>query len=170
MQAVYHINAEFSLKTSCFIRVLARFVIKIKVWRSINFEFGGIIMRHTLIRWIILAIAIAVTAWLMPGVQIHDNFWVSLIIIAAVYGLVNAIIRPIIMLFTCPLIILTLGLFTLVINALMLSLTDWLLPNLLTVDGFWTTFFAALIISIVSGLLGMFVHDDNKQVTVRSYS
>jgi putative membrane protein len=119
-------------------------------------------VRYFFLRWLFLAIAIAITAWLMPGFQIHGDYWVSLIVISAVLGLVNAIIRPIVKFFTCPLIILTLGLFTLVINALMLSLTNWLLPNMLTIDGFWTTFFAALIISIVSGLLGLFLHDDSK--------
>ncbi len=119
-------------------------------------------MRYLFIRWLFLAIAIAVTAWLMPGFQIHGNFWVNLLVVAAVFGLVNAIIRPIVMFFTCPLIILTLGLFTLIINALMLSLTSWLLPNMLTIDGFWNTFFAALIISIISGLLNLFLHDDGK--------
>ncbi|MBN1992857.1 MAG: phage holin family protein [Anaerolineae bacterium] len=119
-------------------------------------------MRYLFLRWIILAIAIGITAWIMPGFQIHGAFWLNLVIIAAVLGLVNAIIRPIVMFLTCPLIILTLGLFTLVVNALMLSLTDWLLPNILSVEGFWTTFFSALIISIVSGLLGVFVHDDSR--------
>ena len=122
-------------------------------------------MKYLLLRWLILAIAIAATAWLMPGVIVHgegSQWFVNLLIISAVFGLINAIIRPIVMFFTCPLVILTLGLFTLVINALMLSLTDWLLPNMLTVDGFWTTFFAALIISIISGLLGLFLHDDGK--------
>ncbi len=119
-------------------------------------------MRFLFLRWLFLAIAIGITAWLMPGFQIHGSFWVNLIIISAVFGLINAIIRPIVMFFTCPLIILTLGLFTLVVNALMLSLTNWLLPNMLTIDGFWTTFFSALIISIISGLLGMFLHDDSK--------
>ena len=120
-------------------------------------------MRYFFLRWIILAVAIALTAWLFPGFQIHGNFWVSLIVISAVLGLLNAIIRPIIMFFTCPLIILTLGLFTLVINALMLSLTTWLLPGMLTINGgFWTTFFAALVITVISWFLGLFVHDDSK--------
>ena len=119
-------------------------------------------MRYFFLRWIALVVAIAVTAWLFPGFQIQGNFWVSLIVISAVLGLLNAIIRPIIMFFTCPLILLTLGLFTLVINALMLSLTNWLLPNMLTINGFWTTFFAALVISIISWVLGLFVHDDSK--------
>lgn len=121
-------------------------------------------MRYLFLRWVILAIAIALTAWLFPGVTIHGEggqLVLNLLIVAAVFGLINAIIRPIVMLLTCPLVILTLGLFMLVINALMLSLTDWLLPNILTVDGFWTTFFAALVISIISGLLGIFVHDES---------
>ncbi len=120
-------------------------------------------MKSFLLRWLFLAIAIAFTAWLMSGVQIHGDFWVSLLIVSAVLGLINAIIRPIIMFFTCPLIILTLGLFTLLVNAMMLSLTAWLLPNLLTVDGFWATFFASLIISIVSGLLNIFIHEPHEQ-------
>ncbi len=120
-------------------------------------------MKSLILRWLFLAIAIAFTAWLMPGVIIHGegmSWYVNLFIVAAVLGLINAFIRPIVMLLTCPLVLLTLGLFTLVINALMLSLVNWLLPNILTVDGFWTTFFAGLIIAIVSGLLGIFLSDD----------
>lgn len=117
-------------------------------------------MLYFLLRWLFLALAVGITAWLMPGFQIQGEFWVSLIIISAVYGLVNAIIRPIIMLFTCPLIILTLGLFTFIINALMLSLTRWFLPNLLIIDSFfWTTIIAAIIISVISGLLNTFLHE-----------
>lgn len=120
-------------------------------------------MKFLILRWLILAIAIALTAWLMPGMAISGaggQYVVNLLIVSVVFGLINAIIRPIVMILTCPLVILTLGLFTLVINALMLSLTDWLLPSILTVDGFWTTFFAALIISIISGLLGLFLHGE----------
>lgn len=130
-------------------------------------------IRYTLLRWLFLSIAIALTAWIMPGVTIHGSggqFWINLIIIAAVYGLVNAIIRPIVMFFTCPCIALTLGLFILIINALMLSLTNWLLPNILTVDGFWTTFFAALLISIFSGLLNIFLYDKNSEQKIEIMS
>lgn len=117
-------------------------------------------MIYFLLRWLFLAIAIGVTAWLMPGFQVQGDFWISLIIISAVYGLVNAFIRPIVMFFTCPLIALTLGLFTFIINALMLSLTSWFLPNLLIIDSFfWTTIIAALIISVISGLLNLFLHE-----------
>ncbi|MCB9076865.1 MAG: phage holin family protein [Anaerolineaceae bacterium] len=115
-------------------------------------------MIQFLLRWLILAIAIGITAWLMPGFTINGDYWMSLMIISAVYGLVNAFIRPILVFLTCPLIILTLGLFTFIINALMLSLTDRLLPNLLTIDNFfWTTVIAAVIISLVSGVLHMFL-------------
>lgn len=117
-------------------------------------------VKYVLVRWGILAAAIAATAWLMPGVMVHGegtNWFINLFIVSAVLGLVNAIVRPIITLLTCPLVILTLGLFLLVINAMMLSLTSWLLPTILTVDGFWTTLFASVVISIVSGLLNMFV-------------
>lgn len=123
-------------------------------------------MKYLFIRWGILAAAIAVTAWLLPGVHIAGTgaqWLINLIIVAGVLGLVNAIIRPIVMLFTCPLVILTLGLFSLVVNALMLSLVDWLLPSMLTVDGFWTTFFASLLIAIVAGLLNIFVGDKDSR-------
>ncbi len=119
-----------------------------------------------LVRWIMLAAAIAVTAWLLPGVSVAGDGqqWViNLLIVAAVLGLVNAFIRPIVSLLTCPLIILSLGLFSLVINALMLSLVDWLLPEILTVNGFWTTFIASLLIAIVAGLLNTFVSDKDSR-------
>jgi putative membrane protein len=118
-------------------------------------------MRFLLIRWLILAVAIGVTAWLMPGFTVGSGI-AGLIIVAAVLGLINASLRPIVMFLTCPLIILTLGLFTLVVNALMLSLAAWLLPSLVQLDGLWTTLFASLIISIISAVLAMFVHDDRR--------
>lgn len=117
-------------------------------------------MLYLLLRWVILAIAIGITAWLLPGIHVSGGV-MGLIIAAAVLGLVNAIIRPIVSFFTCPLIILTLGLFILIINAMMLSLTSWFIPDILQVSGFWTTLFASLIISIVSGVLTAFVHEES---------
>ena len=121
-------------------------------------------MKYLILRWLVSAVAVGLTAWLMPGMTVHGggfNWFLNLFIVSAVLGFLNAVIRPIVTLLTCPLVILTLGLFTLIINAMMLSLTDWLLPNILTVGGFWTTLFAALIISIITGLLSIFVHDDS---------
>jgi putative membrane protein len=118
-------------------------------------------MRYLLARWAVLALAVAVTDWLMASFDIQGGL-VSILIVAAVLGLVNALIRPIVMALTCPLVILTLGLFALVVNALMLSLTAWLLPSLINLDNFWATLIASLIISLVSAALMIFVHDESK--------
>lgn len=117
-------------------------------------------MRYLLVRWAVLAVAVAVTDWLMSGFDIQGGL-VSILIVAVVLSLVNALIRPIVMFLTCPLVILTLGLFALVVNALMLSLTAWLLPSMVTLDNFWSTLIASLIISLVSAVLMIFVHDDS---------
>jgi putative membrane protein len=114
-----------------------------------------------LIRWAINAIAIWVAIELVPGIE-HTGSGASLLLIALVFGLVNALIRPLLTLLTCPLIILTLGLFVLVVNALMLGLTAWLLPSL-TVDGFWPAFWGALIISIVSSVISMLIKDERER-------
>jgi putative membrane protein len=119
-------------------------------------------MRYLLIRWAILVVAIWLTAWLMSGFNVEGGLE-GLLVVAAVLGLINAFIRPLLIFLTCPLVLLTLGLFTLVINALLLSLTAWLLPSLVSLEGFWTTFFASLIISIISAALGMFVHEDRSK-------
>ena len=115
-------------------------------------------MRSLLTRWIILTIAIGLTAQLIPGVRIEGGIG-NLILVAAIFGLVNAFIRPLITLLTCPLIILTLGLFTLVINTILFLLTDQLSPAL-TIEGFWPAFLASIVISIISGILSAFVGGD----------
>jgi putative membrane protein len=114
-----------------------------------------------LIRWAINAIAIWVAIELVPGIE-HTGSGASLLLIALVFGLVNALIRPLLTLLTCPLIVLTLGLFVLVVNALMLGLTAWLMPSL-TVDGFWPAFWGALIISIISSVISMLIKDERER-------
>ncbi len=118
-------------------------------------------MRFLLLRWLIAAIAIGLTAWLMPGVEIAGGI-LSLFFIALIFGLVNAIVRPIITLLTCPFIILTMGLFLLIINTLMFQLTAWLTPAL-SVTGFWAAFWASLVISIISAGLNSLVHNDKEK-------
>ena len=118
-----------------------------------------------LIRWAINAIAIWAAIKLVPGIE-HSGPTLSLLLIALVFGLVNALVRPLLTILTCPLIILTLGLFTLVLNAAMLELTAWLMPAL-TIDGFWPAFLGAPIISIVSGFLNMLLKDERE--TERSH-
>jgi putative membrane protein len=121
-------------------------------------------MRHLLLRWIINAIALAVAATFVSGIHV-DGGWLVLALVALIFGLVNALIRPLVTLLTCPLIILTLGLFTLVINAVMLLLASWIAGLLgigFTVDGFWPAFWGGLVISIVSFVLSMVVHEERE--------
>lgn len=115
-----------------------------------------------LVRWAVLALAIAAAAYVVPGIRVAGegpNLVVNLFIIGAIFGLVNAVIRPIIELLTCPLILLTLGLFTLVINAAMLLLTSSLAPGLLQVDGFSAALIGAILIGLISWLGNTFIAD-----------
>ena len=117
-------------------------------------------MRFVL-RVLVTAAALAVAAWLVGGGIRYGSAW-SLMATALVFGVVNALIRPIVKLATCPFYVLTLGLFTLVVNALMLMLTGWLSGKLgidFSVAGFWPAFFGALIVSVVSTLLSYFLPD-----------
>jgi len=122
-------------------------------------------MRHFLIRVIINAIGIALTAELLPGIHVVNNDLGTLLIIGLVFGIVNALLKPLLVLLTCPAVILTLGLFLLVINGLMLLITASLIPARLQVDGLgW-----AILGGIVMGIIGMVlesllgVRDDNQR-------
>ena len=119
-----------------------------------------------LLRVIINAIAVWITTMILPAVQVQEGVG-NLLIVAVIFGLVNALIRPIVKLLTLPITLVTLGLFTLVINTLMLLLTSGLAGNLMTVEGgiiqkFLWAFVGAIIISIVSTVLSWLVPDDKK--------
>jgi putative membrane protein len=113
-------------------------------------------MRGFLIRVVIVALGLWVASKLVPGIEINDGW--SLLWAALVLGIINAVIRPIIIILTLPLTILTLGLFLLVINAAMLSLVAWMLDGM-TVAGFWSAFFGALVISITGWVANGFIGD-----------
>jgi putative membrane protein len=120
--------------------------------------------QNLLLRWLINGAALYVAAELVPGIY-ADGGWPVLVFMALIFGLVNALIRPILKFLTCPLIMLTLGLFTLVINALMLQLASWLGRQLglgFYVAGFWPAFWGALVISVVSFVLTMLLVDEDK--------
>jgi putative membrane protein len=120
-------------------------------------------LKRFLFIWVTLAVAIGLTAWLLPGVEINGGFG-SLLLISAVFGFVNAILGTIVKLLTMPLTVITLGLFALVVNALMLQITDWWLDRL-DVDGFLTSLFATVLISLFSTILQVVVlgrGDENK--------
>jgi putative membrane protein len=121
-----------------------------------------------LIRWAILGVAFAITSWLLTGMDVTGGFWAYLWV-SAIFGLVNAFIGTIVRLFTFPLIILTLGLFSIFINACLLGITDWLTDHL-TIDEFWwTAIWAAIILSIVSMVLDLMVSSATKPRPATSY-
>jgi len=114
-------------------------------------------MGSLLLHWLLNAAALWVAAWLLPGLDFQGTV-LQLLLVAAVFGIVNSLIRPILTILTCPLIVVTLGLFTLVINALMLMLTGWLSTrwNLgFTVTGFWAAFWGGLVVGLVGVLLSL---------------
>ena len=123
-------------------------------------------MRNFLIRLMINAIAIAITAALLPGIDVVDNDLGTYLLIALVFGILNALVKPILLILTCPAVILTLGLFLLVINGLMLRITADLSGGRLTVEG-WGS---AILGGIIMGLVGIVMEsvlglDDNKRKT-----
>ena len=118
-----------------------------------------------IIRWIIIVIALFATEWLIDGIYvIGTDGWIAFSVMAVVLGLINAIIRPILKFFSCGCIVLTLGLFILVINAFTLWLSSWIAVNVLNVgfivDGLWAAFLGALVVSIVSFVLSLVLVDD----------
>ncbi|WP_054694052.1 phage holin family protein [Geotalea toluenoxydans] len=104
-----------------------------------------------LVTWLVSALAIAVTAYLLPGVKLSG--FLAAIITAGVLGLINAIIKPLLFLLTLPINILTLGLFTLVINAVLIMLTSAIVPGF-SVSGFWQALLFSLVLVLVNYLLG----------------
>jgi putative membrane protein len=117
-----------------------------------------------IIRWAIITLALFIAAKLVHGIHIEGEAWKAFILTAAVLGLLNALVRPLLKLLSCPLILVTLGLFVLVINTVILllasSLTRLIFFVGFRVDGFWPAFWAALIVSIVSVILSGLVRED----------
>ena len=118
---------------------------------------------HVVLRWLINAVALLAAAFVVPGIHLSGsgrpgyNEWVTLAIVAAIFGVINAIIRPVVLLLTLPLTIITLGLFVFVINALMLMLTGRLARAFdlgFRVDGFGAALLGALVIAVVNFILG----------------
>lgn len=114
-------------------------------------------MRNLVVRLFINAVALWGAAYLVEGIELSESFW-GVILVAGLFGLVNALIKPVVTLLTLPLLILTLGLLTLVINAGMLLLTD-ALTRQLEVEGFIPALLGALVISLVSLLLSLFLKE-----------
>jgi len=115
------------------------------------------------VRLLVNAAALWVATRIVPGVT-YTGDWLPFLGVALVFGVVNAFIRPVAKVLTFPIIIVTLGIFALVVNGLMLELTSWLSGTLglgFQVAGFWAGFWGALVVSIVSMLLSVLVADSS---------
>jgi len=126
-------------------------------------------LRSVILKWLITSLAIFAAIYLVPGIHFTGPGW-QLGIIAAIFSMVNLLLRPILMLITCPMIILTLGLFSVAINALMLMLTANVAIYLgieYSIDSFTTAFIGALVISFTSLILNMLAGEGSVRVEVR---
>lgn len=119
-----------------------------------------------LLRWLISAVAVVAAVLIVPGIDASGKGWVGVLIMAAVLGVVNATVRPILKLLTLPITAMTLGLFLLVINGftfwLAARITDRLFDANFVVDGFFDAILGGIIVSIVSMILDRIVLDDGK--------
>jgi putative membrane protein len=128
---------------------------------------GASLMR-LIITLLVNAVALLIAVWLFDGITLTGDSdterAVTLLVVAAIFALVNAIVRPIVQILSIPLYILTLGLIHFVINALMLMLTSWISDQFdlgFHVDGFWTALGGALVVSIVATILGAILRDSD---------
>ncbi|MFH8567595.1 phage holin family protein [Streptomyces sp. NPDC017993] len=125
-------------------------------------------MKNFLVKTLANAAALAVAVWLLKDITLTGNNTgrtiLTLVLVALIFGLVNFVVKPVVKLLSFPLFILTLGLITLVVNALMLLLTSWLAEKAdlaFRVDGFWTAVLGGVIISIVSWAMHMILPDND---------
>jgi putative membrane protein len=120
-------------------------------------------MNKFILRWIINIAGLYLAVLLVPGVQLRNEDFLAFVWLALILGLLNALVRPILKLLTCPLIILTLGLGTLVLNTAMLYILQWaagLFEISFVLTDFWQAFLGALVVSIVSVILTMVLRDE----------
>ena len=117
-----------------------------------------------IIRWLIIAISLFVAVWIVPGITVEGDAWVVYSVMAITLGLVNALIRPILKFLSCGFIIITLGLFVLIINAATFMLSALIAQNWFGVgfyvDGFWPALLGSIIVSIVSVILSSILIDE----------
>jgi putative membrane protein len=123
-------------------------------------------LNQFLIRWVINIVGLYLAVLIVPGVNLATADWVGFVWLALIFGLLNALIRPLLMLLTCPLIILTLGFGTLLLNTVMLYILQWAsgLFNLgFTLSSFWQAFLGAVVVTVVSVIMTMVFKDELKK-------
>ena len=121
-------------------------------------------MTKFIIRWGINTLALYLAVLIVPGIN-YIGEWTGILWLALIFGLLNALLRPLLKFLTCPLILLTLGLFTFLINAGMLMLTSNIGQSFgigFTVDGFWQALLGSLVISFVSIIMTLILRDELK--------
>lgn len=122
-------------------------------------------MTKFILRWIINAVGLFLAVLIVPGVSLQGE-WTSIIWLALIFGLINAFLRPLLKLLTCPLIFLTLGLFTLLINTFLFWLTGEVGQAFgigFTIDGFWAAFLGGLVVTVVSVVMSVILKDELKR-------
>ena len=122
-------------------------------------------MYRFLIRWAINAVALYVAVAVVPGIQPQSENWLSFIWLALIFGVVNAFLNPLLKILTCPLILLTLGLFTLVINTFLFYLAGNIGTSFgvgFTVDSLWSAFLGSIVVSLVSIVLSLVFKDEGR--------
>lgn len=125
-------------------------------------------MASLLIRWAVLGVAFAVTSWLLPGMDVLGGFW-AYVWVSAIFGIVNAVIGTVLRILTFPLTVLTLGLFSVVVNAILLEITDGLTERLFIDSFWWTAILAAIVVSVVSMILDAMLDAGMRPRPVTSY-
>jgi len=116
-------------------------------------------MKGLLIRFVVTGTAVLLTAEIVPGIEVEGpSAGIAAVIVLA---LLNALVRPVLYLLSLPFIILTLGLFMVVINALLIQLVSFLVKGFV-VEGFWPAFWGAVLISVVSSILNLFISEDGR--------
>ena len=113
-------------------------------------------MKGLLVRWLVLTVAIVFSSYLISGIQVSGFF--SALFAAAILGILNVFFRPILFILTLPINILTLGLFTFVINALILKMASGVISGF-EVHGFWSAVFGALVISAFNWILNSLINE-----------
>jgi putative membrane protein len=122
---------------------------------------------HFLKSWLINTLAVLVAVQVVHGIHFRDNGLLPPILAALMLGILNAFIRPILMLIALPLLIFTLGLFMLVINALLLELVSWLMHGYFQVDTFGSAFLGAIIISVISIALNILTGNARASIKIQ---
>ena len=120
-----------------------------------------------LIRWLVTAIAVGVTVWIVPGITtVGNDATIAIIVGALVLSLINMVLKPVLQLLSLPITVITLGIFYLIVNALLLELAAWVATGIfgsgIAIDGFGSAFLGSIVISIVSALVNGLLGGDEK--------